>query len=86
MANYERRYGCISRDSFAFPTQCEQVFYSEAIEAPGWRVVLRKEIRGRRVLPNCEEGTETPLFQMEEDEDYEGLRPERKVGEGQLHC
>ena len=80
LANYSRRYGTICRDSFAFPRHCEQVFYSTARESLGWRVVLRKEVRGKRILPttNDKEGT---LFGMGRDEDYEGLRPDREVGE-----
>lgn len=81
LANYRRRYGNICRDSFAFPIHCEQVFYVEATEAPGWRVVLRKEVKGRRVLPNEGEDVEVELFQMGNDNDFDGLVPEREVGE-----
>lgn len=84
LANYDRRFGSITRDSFAFPIHCEQVFYAKATEAPGWRVVLRKEVRGRRVLPTNNEETEGELFQMGHDEDFDGLRPDREVGEGQI--
>jgi len=73
LANYTRRHVCISRDTFAFPIHCEQVFYSDATEAPGWRVILRKEVRGRRVLPNDSEDAEAELFQMGDDEDFDGL-------------
>lgn len=64
LANYDRRYATICRDSFAFPKHCEQVFFSEARESPGWRVVLRKEVRGRRILPNNEDDEDAELFQM----------------------
>lgn len=84
LANYRRTYGNICRDSFAFPTHCEHVFYSQASEAPGWRVVLREEVRGRRVLPNHVEEEDAELFQMGEDKDFDGLRPEREVGEEQV--
>ena len=84
LANYSRRYGTICRDSFAFPSHCEQVFYSDAKESPGWRVVLRKEVRGRRVLPNTNNEDDAELFQMGRDEDFEGLRPDRDVGEQEL--
>ena len=84
LANYKRRYGNICCDNFAFPIHCEQVFYSEATEAPGWRVVLRKEVRGKRVLPNNGEDVEAQLFEMGADEDFHGLRPEREVGEEQI--
>ena len=84
LANYERRYGTICRDSFAFPRHCEQVFFSRARESPGWRVVLRKEVRGRRVLPNIEDEEDAQLFQMGQDEDFAGLRPDREVGEQEV--
>ena len=83
LANYSRRYGTICRDNFVFPRHCEQVFYFTARESPGWRVVLRKEVRGKRILPttNDEEGI---LFGMGRDEDYEGLRPDCEIGEQEL--
>lgn len=84
LANYDRRFGRVCRDSFSFPRHCEQVFYSDAREAPGWRIVLRKEVRGRRILPNNENIEEPALFQMGRDEEFEGLRPDRDVGEGGL--
>jgi hypothetical protein len=84
LANYESRYGPVCRDSFAFPMHCEQMFYSNARESPGWRVVLRKDVRGKRVIPNSENEEEPELFQMGQNEDYEGLRPDREVGEQEL--
>jgi len=82
LANYERRSGIICRDSFAFPKHCEQVFYCDAREAPDWKIVMRKEVRNKRVLPNHEEEVEAEMFTMGADEDFEGLRPQREVGEG----
>ena len=84
LANYRRRYGSICRDSFAFPIHCEQVYYSEALESPGWQVVLRKEVRGKRVVPNNSEDVQPQMFEMGIDEDFDGLRPDREVGEGQV--
>lgn len=82
LANYERRLRVISHDSFAFPKHCEQVFYCNAREAPGWKIVLRKEIRGKRVLPSNEDEGDPQIFRMGADDEFEGLRPEREVGEG----
>jgi len=48
------------------------------------KVVLRKEVRGKRVLPNEDDVVDAELFQMGEDEDFLGLRPNRDVGEGQV--
>ena len=81
LANYARRYGRVCKDSFAFPMHCEQVFYSDANESPGWKVVLRKEVRGKRVIPESNSEGETELFHMGRDDDYEGLRPNLEVGE-----
>jgi hypothetical protein len=47
-------------------------------------VVLRKEVRGKRVLPNSEINEKATLFQMGRDVDFEGLRPDREVGEQEL--
>jgi len=50
-------------------------------------VVLRKEVRDRRVLlDNDEEDMEGGLFNMGNNEDFEGLRPEIDVGEGPVHA
>ena len=84
LANYDKRYGTICRDSFAFPRHCEQVFFSKDKESPGWRVVLRKEVRGRRVIPNSEGDEDAQLFAMGQDDDFEGLRPDREVGEQEV--
>lgn len=32
------------KESFVFPKHCEQVYYSETLELPGWRVVIRHEV------------------------------------------
>jgi hypothetical protein len=84
LANYDKRFRTIYRDSFVFPRHCEQVFFSRARESPGWRVVLRKEVRGRRVLPNNEDEEDAQLFEMGQDEDFEGLRLDREVGEQEV--
>lgn len=35
-------------DPFIFPSQATQVFFSDVVERPGWKVVLHKESRARR--------------------------------------
>jgi len=79
LANYGRTFGCVNQDIFAFPILCEQVIYSATREARRWRVVLRKEVRGRRMLPNIAGEAEPILFQIEYVEDFEGLCLEREV-------
>ena len=62
------------------------MFYSNARKRPGWKVVLKKEVRARRILPNDEEEMEAEMFDLGHDEDFDGLRPEREVGEGLVHA
>jgi len=50
----------------------------------GWRVVLRKEVRGRRVLPDNNSEEELRMFHMGRNEDFKGLRPDREVGEQEV--
>ena len=61
-------------ESLAFPINCDQVFFSDVEEEPGWKVVLRTEVRGRRVDTAMEGEEETEMFQMGDNADYEGLR------------
>jgi len=61
-------------ESFAFPVHCDHVFFSDVEEEPGWRVVLRTEVRGRRIDNNIEEEDVNPMFDMGADVDFEGLR------------
>jgi hypothetical protein len=35
-------------EPFIFPSQATQVFFSDAADRPGWKVVLRKEARSKR--------------------------------------
>ena len=35
-------------EPFIFPSQATQVFFSDVVEKPGWKVVLRKESRTKR--------------------------------------
>jgi hypothetical protein len=35
-------------DPFIFPSQATQVFFSDEVRKPGWKVVLRKEAQSRR--------------------------------------
>jgi len=65
-------------NSFAFPTQCQQVFFSDDIERRNgsggdWKVVCGTEVRGRRV--DCRDGK--PFIEMlapGRDSDFVGLR------------
>ena len=46
LANFNRPVP-FGLESFVFPMHVEQVFFVDTIEDPGWKLVLRKEIRGR---------------------------------------
>ena len=45
-------------------------FFSDEEDEPGWRVVLRTEVRGRRVDSEMEEHDEIPMFAMGADYDF----------------
>ena len=69
------------RDSFAFPQQVEQVFFSDCLEAPGWKVVVRTELRGRRVVASRDDADDGPLFRQGRDNDFAGLRVPETLSE-----
>ena len=60
-------------ESFAFPKNCEQIFFSDDEEELGWKVVLRTEVRGRRVDNEMEEEEEGEIFRIGENNDFPGL-------------
>lgn len=68
-------------ESFAFPRNCDQVFFSDDEDEPGWKVVLRIEVRGRRVDNEMEEEEEAEIFRMGNDNDFEGLNATTAVPE-----
>jgi hypothetical protein len=68
-------------ESFAFPIHCDQVFFADEEDQPGWKVVLRTEVRGRRVDSEMEEQDEIPMFAMGADSDFEGLRAPEELPE-----
>ena len=47
VVNFRQKLGRLV-DPFIFPSQAKQVFFSDVVEKPGWKVVLRKEARARR--------------------------------------
>ena len=60
-------------ESFAFPIHCDQVFFLDDEDKHGWKVVMRTEVRGRRIDSELEEEEETKMFRMESDTDFDGL-------------
>jgi len=80
LANFQscERFG---RESFAFPRHCEQVFFSDTLKLVGWRVVLQREVRGRR-MDNLTSESGTPLlFERGRDDNFEGLRAPEIISE-----
>jgi len=66
-----QRFG---KELLMFPKHCQQVFFSDASELPGWRLVLRRHVRGKRV-DNFTVNTESSfLFARGRDDDHEALR------------
>lgn len=61
-------------ESIAFPIHCQQVFFSEDEDEPGWKVVLPMEVRGRRIDSEVDQEDEPEMFAMGRDVDFEGLR------------
>lgn len=51
----------------------EQVFFVDAREEPGWKVIMRKEVRGRRVHGTVGAEDACPMFDMGADIQHEGL-------------
>ena len=56
-------------------------FFSDEEGVPGWKVVLRTEVRGRRVDSEMEEHDEIPMFAMGADSDFQGLHVPEEVPE-----
>ena len=74
MANFNRMDGTVHSNSFAFPLHCQQVFLSNDPTRPGWKIVCRTEVRGRRgqlqinqCMPN--------IIDVGRDADFLGLQP-----------
>lgn len=80
LANFEACEG-FGKESFVFPKHCQQVFYMQALESPGWRVVLRRDVRGKQVGNADGEMERSPLFGGGTDDDHEGLRPPEIISE-----
>ena len=73
VANFNRMID-FGRDSFALPGHVQQVYFSDCIESPGWKVVIRTEPRGKRVVSGENDVHEGLIFRQGRDQDYEGLR------------
>ena len=68
-------------ESFAFPMHVDQVYFVDAREDPGWKIVLRKEIRGQRVYGSMASAEQEGMLAMGEDSNHEGLRAPEVIPE-----
>ncbi|KAL3698153.1 hypothetical protein R1sor_012229 [Riccia sorocarpa] len=57
-----------SEDPYVFPSQVEQVFFGDVEGSPGWKIVMRKDARSKRIVE------ETSDIDAWEDTDVVGLR------------
>ena len=53
-----------STDSFAFPLRVQQVFFVDDGRNDGWKVVLRREPRGCRVMLRVDGGPDLQALQI----------------------
>ena len=72
-------------ESFAFPIHCYQIFFSNDEDEPSWRVILRTEVRGRRVDSQMEQEEESEMFDMGRDDDFYGLRAAAELSGNHPH-
>jgi hypothetical protein len=77
LGNFQRTIP-LGKDSFAFPTQCRQVYYSKDEawnnkRGGDWRVIIGTEVRGRHIAVE-DRRPNIPLLNPGRDEDYKGLR------------
>ena len=68
-------------ESLAFPIHCQQVFFSDDEDECGWIVVLRTEVRGRRIHSAAEEEEDSEMFAMGRDVDFHGLQVPNEMPE-----
>jgi hypothetical protein len=66
-------------ESFALPIHVEQVFYADTHGEPGWKLVLQKEVKEKRIFLNVGVLEENGMFVLGQDFDHDGLRPPRQV-------
>jgi hypothetical protein len=68
-------------ESFALPVHVDQVFFCDAHDEPGWKLVLRKEIRGKQIFQSVGAVDDEGMFHTGRDADHEGLTPCTEVPE-----
>ena len=61
-------------NSFAFPLHCQQVFLSNDPTRPGWKIVCRTDVRGRRGQLQINQSMPN-IIDVGNDGDFLGLQP-----------
>lgn len=74
VANFNHMDGKVHANSFAFPLHCQQVFFSDDPHRPGWKVICRTEVRGRRGEIEVHQGSPS-MIDVGNDQDFIGLQP-----------
>lgn len=74
-ANFNHMDGDVHANSFAFPMHCEQVFFSDDPHRPGWKIVCRTEVRGRRGQFEVNQSIPS-MIDVGNDADFDGLQPQ----------
>jgi hypothetical protein len=74
LVNFDRLVP-LSAESFAFPLHVEQVFFADDLNNHGWKVVLRKEPRGARVVSNKDYMPDIGCLSLGNVEEHCGLVP-----------
>ena len=59
----------------------DQVFFSPDPQNPGWKVVLRKEVRSRRVEAHIDQEADEGFLSIGADNDFSGLRAPENIDE-----
>ena len=74
VANFNHMDSRVQSDSFAFPLHCQQVFLSDDPSRRGWKIVLRTDVRGRR-LPIHHAQPAATVIAVGNGDDFQGLQP-----------
>ena len=72
-------------ESFALPIHVEQIFYADVSRELGWKIVLRKEVRGKHIFQSMGVAEESSIFVPGQDDDHEALHPPWEVPEQDPH-
>ena len=74
LVNFDRLVP-LSAESFAFPLHVEQVFFADDLNNHGWKVVLRKEARGARVVSSKDSMPDIGCLSVGNVQEHYGLVP-----------